>query len=70
METNMFIPVWVKILALILSILAVFTLAAWELVVDWLMGVSRFLLSMPQRATKGTSKEEIKLGKQIVAKSI
>jgi hypothetical protein len=35
-----------------------------------LRGISRLVLSIPQRATEGTSKEEIKLGKQSLAKSI
>jgi hypothetical protein len=34
MGINMFIPVWVKLSYLYLVVLAVFTLAAWELVVD------------------------------------
>jgi hypothetical protein len=64
METNMFIPIGVKFLVLILSALAVSALAAWELVVEWLRGVARLFLSIPQRPTKGTSREEIKLGKR------
>lgn len=68
METNMFIPVWVKILTLILCAFAVFFLAARELVVEWFRSFARLLLSKAQRATKVTSKEEAKLGRQTVAK--
>jgi hypothetical protein len=70
METNMLIPVWVKILTLTLSVLAVFVLATRELVVRWLGSVARLLLSKPQRTTKVTSKEEIKLGRQAFAKPV
>jgi len=70
METNMFIPIWVKILTLTLSVLVVFVLAARELVAQWLRGLASLLLSKPQRATKVTSKQEIKLGKQAFAKPV
>jgi hypothetical protein len=68
METNMFVPIWVKILTLTLSVLAVFVLAARELVVEWFRGLVRGLVSKPQRATKVISKEEVKLGRQTLAK--
>jgi len=64
----MFVPIWVKILTLTLSVLAVFVLAARELVVQWFGSVARLLLSKPQRAMKGISKEEIELGRQTLAK--
>jgi len=68
METNMFIPIWVKILTLTLSVVAVFVLAARELVAQWFMDLVRVLVSKAQRATKVTSKEAVKLGRQTLAK--
>jgi hypothetical protein len=70
METNMFTPIWVKILALILSGLAVFVLAARELVADWLKSAARLGLSKLQRATKPALKEEVKLGERSLAKPV
>jgi hypothetical protein len=70
METNMFVPVWVKILALILSALAVFFLAARELVVEWLRGVPRFISLKFQKVTKPVSKEEVKMRKSSLAKPV
>jgi hypothetical protein len=70
METNMFTPIWLKILALILSGLAVFLLAARELVAEWLRGVPRLVLSKLQRATKLVSKEEVKLDERSLAKPV
>ena len=58
METN--IPIWVKIIVLILSALAIFTLAAWELVLDWIKGATRSVLSGLKKPAKGAYKEEIK----------
>jgi hypothetical protein len=70
METNMFVPVWIKILTLTLSVLAVFVLAARELVAQWFRSLVRALVSKPQRATKVISKEEFKLGRQTLAKPV
>ena len=70
METNMFIPLWIKILVVILSALAVFTLAARELVAAWLMSAVKLFLFSPKMAAKGTSKEEIKLGEPSVARPV
>jgi hypothetical protein len=70
METNMFIPLWIKILVLTLSALAVFTLAARELVAAWLRSAAKLFLFRPKVAAKGPSKAKIKLGKPSVARPV
>jgi hypothetical protein len=70
MEANMLIPLWIKILVLTLSALAVFTLAARELVAAWLMSAVKLFLFRPKRAARGTSKQEIKLGEPSVARPV
>jgi hypothetical protein len=70
METNMLIPIWVKVLALILSGLTLFVLAARELVAEWFRVLGRLVLLKLQRATKPAPKEELKLGKRSLAKPV
>lgn len=70
METNMFVPVWVKVLTLVLSASVVFVLAARELVVQWLRGGARLVLFRHQKASERGLTEEMKLAKQSVAKPL
>jgi hypothetical protein len=55
METSMFIPLWIKVLVLFLSALTLFTLAARELVAEWVMSAVKLFQLKPRRSMKRTS---------------
>jgi hypothetical protein len=72
MESSMSIPLGIKILVLVLSALTLFTLAARELVAEWLMGaaksVARLLRLRSRRTIPGVTRERVKLDKPSVAR--
>jgi hypothetical protein len=61
------IPLGVKIIALVLCVAAVFWLAAWELVLQWLRSLSRFLLrsasAIPKQVAKGFAQNGVHIHK-------
>jgi hypothetical protein len=57
------IPLGVKIIVLVLSAVAVFTLAAWELVLQWLGSLAgslfKSILALPRQVAKGFARNGI-----------
>ena len=55
----------VKIIAVVLCAAALFTLAAWRLVLEWLVSLSRFLLrstlAIPKKVAKGFARNGINI---------
>jgi hypothetical protein len=72
MESSMSIPLGIKILVLVLSALTLFTLAARELVAEWLLGAAksagRLLRLRSRRTMPGVSRGRVKMDEPSVAR--